>query len=78
MAGIETDGWHLILPAARMGLKQYVPAYLGTELSDSDLLTGVSFASGGCGFDPLTAEIVVSVQPCPGKEHRFISTSKMK
>ncbi|KAM3408224.1 hypothetical protein ACQJBY_001421 [Aegilops geniculata] len=44
--------------AARMGLKQYVPAYLGTELSDSDLLTGVSFASGGCGFDPLTAEIV--------------------
>uniref|UniRef100_A0A452YAV2 Uncharacterized protein n=1 Tax=Aegilops tauschii subsp. strangulata TaxID=200361 RepID=A0A452YAV2_AEGTS len=52
MAGIETDGWHLILPAARMGLKQYVPAYLGTELSDSDLLTGVSFASGGCGFDP--------------------------
>lgn len=44
--------------ATRMGLKQYVPAYLGTELSDFDLLTGVSFASGGCGFDPLTAEIV--------------------
>ena len=43
-----------------MGLKQYVPAYLGTQLSDWDLLTGVSFASGGCGFDPLTAELTVS------------------
>uniref|UniRef100_A0ACD5W7J9 Uncharacterized protein n=1 Tax=Avena sativa TaxID=4498 RepID=A0ACD5W7J9_AVESA len=43
--------------ATRMGLKQHVPAYLGTELSDWDLLTGVSFASGGCGFDPLTSEI---------------------
>ncbi|KAL6842388.1 hypothetical protein ACP4OV_027815 [Aristida adscensionis] len=44
--------------ASRMGLKEYVPAYLGTELSDFDLLTGVSFASGGCGFDPLTAQLV--------------------
>jgi hypothetical protein len=47
-----------------MGLKQYVPAYLGTELNDWDLLTGVSFASGGCGFDPLTSDLVVS-GPCP-------------
>ncbi|KAL5224142.1 hypothetical protein ABZP36_010781 [Zizania latifolia] len=44
--------------ATQMGIKQYVPAYLGAELSDFDLLTGVSFASGGCGFDPLTAELV--------------------
>ncbi|CAD6205196.1 unnamed protein product [Miscanthus lutarioriparius] len=44
--------------ASRLGIKEYVPAYLGTELSDFDLLTGVSFASGGCGFDPLTAELV--------------------
>ncbi|XP_062200965.1 GDSL esterase/lipase EXL3-like [Phragmites australis] len=44
--------------ASRMGIKEYVPAYLGTQLSDFDLLTGVSFASGGCGFDPLTAELV--------------------
>ncbi|XP_006661793.1 GDSL esterase/lipase EXL3-like [Oryza brachyantha] len=44
--------------ATQMGIKQYVPAYLGAELSDFDLLTGVTFASGGCGFDPLTAELV--------------------
>jgi len=40
-----------------------VPAYLGTELSDFDLLTGVNFASGGCGFDPLTAQLVVTDPP---------------
>ncbi|PWZ52195.1 GDSL esterase/lipase EXL3 [Zea mays] len=44
--------------ASRLGIKEHLPAYLGTELSDFDLLTGVSFASGGCGFDPLTAELV--------------------
>ncbi|BAF26596.1 GDSL esterase/lipase EXL3 [Oryza sativa Japonica Group] len=44
--------------ATQMGIKQYLPAYLGAELSDFDLLTGVTFASGGCGFDPLTAELV--------------------
>ncbi|CAN6318347.1 unnamed protein product [Urochloa humidicola] len=44
--------------ASRLGIKAYVPAYLGTELSDFDLLTGVSFASGASGFDPLTAQIM--------------------
>jgi hypothetical protein len=46
-----------------LGIKEHLPAYLGTELSDFDLLTGVSFASGGCGFDPLTAELVVTDRP---------------
>ncbi|CAL4925132.1 unnamed protein product [Urochloa decumbens] len=51
--------------ASRLGIKEYVPAYLGTELSDLDLLTGVNFASGGCGFDPLTAQLVVrTCNPC--------------
>jgi hypothetical protein len=48
-----------------MGIKEYVPPYLGTELSDFDLLTGVNFASGGCGFDPLTAQLVVTTRPAP-------------
>jgi hypothetical protein len=43
-----------------MGIKEYVPPYLGTELSDFDLLTGVSFASGASGFDPLTAQLMVT------------------
>ncbi|NP_001146030.1 GDSL esterase/lipase EXL3 [Zea mays] len=44
--------------ASRLGLKDLVPAYLGTDLSDDDLCTGVSFASGGTGYDPLTSTLV--------------------
>ncbi|XP_073008905.1 GDSL esterase/lipase EXL3-like [Typha latifolia] len=44
--------------ASQLGVKEYVPAYLGTQLDDKDLLTGVSFASGACGYDPLTAQLM--------------------
>ncbi|XP_042438216.1 GDSL esterase/lipase EXL3-like isoform X1 [Zingiber officinale] len=47
--------------ASNLGIKQYVPAYLGTELSAFDILTGVSFASGGSGYDPLTSELVQAI-----------------
>ncbi|CAN6205193.1 unnamed protein product [Urochloa humidicola] len=46
------------LLASRLGLKDLVPAYLGTDLTDDDLLTGVSFASGGSGYDSLTSTLV--------------------
>ncbi|KAI4368145.1 hypothetical protein MLD38_016736 [Melastoma candidum] len=36
------------------GIKDYVPPYLDWNLSIVDLITGVSFASAGSGFDPLT------------------------
>ncbi|XP_010477243.1 PREDICTED: GDSL esterase/lipase At1g20120 [Camelina sativa] len=45
-----------------LGIKPVVPAYLRPGLAKEDLLTGVSFASGGSGFDPLTP-IVVSAIP---------------
>ncbi|WOL07325.1 GDSL esterase/lipase EXL3-like [Canna indica] len=44
--------------ASKLGVKEFLPAYLGTQLRPEDLLTGVSFASGGSGFDPLTPKIV--------------------
>ncbi|CAA2954887.1 GDSL esterase lipase At5g45960-like [Olea europaea subsp. europaea] len=40
-----------------VGLKDYVPPYLDPNLSTHELLTGVSFASAGSGFDPLTPTI---------------------
>ncbi|EMS62537.1 GDSL esterase/lipase EXL3 [Triticum urartu] len=43
--------------ASRLGLKQLLPAYLAPNLTTHDLLTGVSFASGGTGYDPLTAQL---------------------
>ncbi|XP_054808334.1 GDSL esterase/lipase EXL3-like [Prosopis cineraria] len=44
--------------AAKFGVTQLLPPYLDPELKLEDLLTGVSFASGGAGYDPLTAELV--------------------
>lgn len=41
------------------GLKKYLPAYLDPNLKTEDLLTGVSFASGATGYDPLTPKIAV-------------------
>ncbi|VAI41014.1 unnamed protein product [Triticum turgidum subsp. durum] len=45
--------------ASKLGLKQLLPAYLqqSPNLTAHDLLTGVSFASGGTGYDPLTAQL---------------------
>ncbi|XP_059439781.1 GDSL esterase/lipase EXL3-like isoform X2 [Corylus avellana] len=46
------------LIAELFGVKKLLPAYLDPNLQLQDLLTGVSFASGGAGYDPLTAKIV--------------------
>ncbi|XP_072995331.1 GDSL esterase/lipase At5g42170-like [Typha latifolia] len=43
---------------SQLGVKDYLPAYLDPQLSEQDLLTGVSFASGGAGYDNITAELV--------------------
>ena len=42
-----------------MGVKKNVPPYLDPSLTIEDLMTGVSFASAGAGFDPLTSQIGV-------------------
>ncbi|XP_068326003.1 GDSL esterase/lipase EXL3-like [Pyrus communis] len=46
------------LIAESVGVKKILPAYLDPNLKIHDLLTGVSFASGGSGYDPLTPKIV--------------------
>ncbi|KAL1537821.1 GDSL esterase/lipase-like protein [Salvia divinorum] len=43
--------------AKYVGLKEIVPAYLDPTLSLDELISGVSFASAGSGFDPLTPSI---------------------
>lgn len=43
------------LIAEELGIKELVPPYLDPSLKISDLLTGVSFASGASGFDPISA-----------------------
>ncbi|CAN4087192.1 unnamed protein product [Withania somnifera] len=43
--------------ARYVGVKEYVPPYLDQSLSVEEIKTGVSFASAGTGFDPLTPKI---------------------
>ncbi|KAA8519719.1 hypothetical protein F0562_013975 [Nyssa sinensis] len=43
--------------ATYLGIKEYVPPYLDPTLSIEELMTGVSFASAGSGFDPLTPKL---------------------
>ncbi|KAG2321120.1 hypothetical protein Bca52824_014333 [Brassica carinata] len=50
------------LAAEFLGVKPTLPPYLKPGLTQEDLITGVSFASGGSGYDPLTP-IVVSAIP---------------
>ncbi|KAM7257630.1 hypothetical protein ACFE04_013371 [Oxalis oulophora] len=47
--------------AETYGIKELVPAYLDPNLKIEDLLTGVSFASGGAGYDPLTSELAPAI-----------------
>ncbi|CAL1406215.1 unnamed protein product [Linum trigynum] len=47
--------------ASILGIKQLVPPFLHPNLSDSDIRTGVSFASAGTGYDDLTATIAQAI-----------------
>ncbi|CAN8243649.1 unnamed protein product [Cochlearia groenlandica] len=51
------------LLAEKLGLAKSLPPYMNKNLKPKDLLKGVTFASGGTGYDPLTAKImsVISV-----------------
>ncbi|XP_042502698.1 GDSL esterase/lipase At3g14820-like [Macadamia integrifolia] len=40
-----------------LGIKELLPPYLDPTLTLQDLLTGVNFASGGGGYDPLTSNL---------------------
>lgn len=42
-----------------LGIKEFLPAYLDPSLQPSELPTGVNFASGGAGYDPLTSKLAV-------------------
>ncbi|KAF8023506.1 hypothetical protein BT93_F0880 [Corymbia citriodora subsp. variegata] len=44
--------------AQQLGIKELLPAFLDPNLQLQDLIGGVSFASAGAGFDPLTSELV--------------------
>ena len=46
--------------AEELGISEYITPYKSPSLQPGDLLKGVNFASGGSGYDSLTAQIVVN------------------
>ncbi|CAN6541497.1 unnamed protein product [Malus baccata var. baccata] len=58
-----------------VGVKKILPSYLDPNLKIQDLLTGVSLASGGSGYDPLTPKIVITA--AVGKESAATIVSKI-
>ncbi|XP_054818058.1 GDSL esterase/lipase EXL3-like isoform X1 [Prosopis cineraria] len=44
-----------------LGIKELLPAYLDPNLQPQDLPTGVCFASGGSGYDPLTSKLASAI-----------------
>lgn len=49
--------------AEGLGIKRIVPAYRKLYIAPSDLKTGVSFASGGAGVDPVTSKLLRVLSP---------------
>jgi hypothetical protein len=45
--------------ASKLGIKDLLPPFLSDDLDVQDLLTGVAFACGGSGYDPLTSKLAV-------------------
>ncbi|KAF5735928.1 hypothetical protein HS088_TW14G00058 [Tripterygium wilfordii] len=67
---ITTYSLFLFECAEAFGIKDLLPAYLDPNLTIRDLHTGVSFASAGSGYDPLTAKLV-SVLSLSDQLHLF-------
>ncbi|XLR32022.1 hypothetical protein HN51_051984 [Arachis hypogaea] len=56
--------------AEELGIKMPIPSYMSVSLRPADLLTGVNFASGGSGYDPLTPKLL-SVIPLSEQLEQF-------
>ncbi|KAL5200511.1 hypothetical protein ABZP36_021714 [Zizania latifolia] len=63
------------LLASALGVKELLPPFNDQDLELNDLLTGVAFASGGSGYDPLTSKISSAI-PSTGQIDLFSDYKK--
>ncbi|RDX74228.1 GDSL esterase/lipase, partial [Mucuna pruriens] len=64
--------------ASMLNLKDTVPPFLDPNLSDEELLTGVSFASGGSGFDDLTTTLSGAIAVSKQIEYFKVYVARLK
>ncbi|CAJ1932763.1 unnamed protein product [Sphenostylis stenocarpa] len=64
--------------ASMLNLKDTVPPFLDPKLSDEDLRTGVSFASGGSGYDDLTIALSGAIPVSKQIEYFKVYIGKLK
>ncbi|XP_068461766.1 GDSL esterase/lipase At2g30220-like [Phaseolus vulgaris] len=64
--------------ASMLNLKDTVPPFLQPNLSDEDLLTGVSFASGGSGFDDFTTALTAAIAMSQQIEYFKVYAARLK
>ncbi|XP_022751982.1 GDSL esterase/lipase EXL3-like [Durio zibethinus] len=66
------------LVAEELGIKDIVPAYLDPTLNPQELITGVTFASGGTGYDPLTPKLASVISMSDQLDHFKEYIAKLK
>ncbi|CAM8878317.1 unnamed protein product [Rhodiola kirilowii] len=64
--------------AEQLSIKELIPAYLDPKLKPEDLPTGVSFASGTSGYDPLTPKLASVISMSQQLNYFKEYTSKLK
>lgn len=64
--------------ASNLNIKDTVPPFLDPNLSNEELLTGVSFASGGSGFDDLTTVVSGAISVSKQIEYFKVYVAKLK
>ncbi|TKY56552.1 GDSL esterase/lipase [Spatholobus suberectus] len=64
--------------ASMLNLKDTVPPFLDPNLSDEELLTGLSFASGGSGFDDLTTALSGAIAVSKQIEHFKVYVARLR
>ncbi|CAI0435553.1 unnamed protein product [Linum tenue] len=52
---------YIVIAVENLGIKDLLSPYLDPNLGPEDLITGVAFASGGCGFDPETIRSMMAL-----------------